>query len=385
MQVGIDMRAYSNSQYGGIAEYIRRVVLCMVQQGKECEFKLFYNSKKQVQPLFSDHQFSYAKNYCYNYPSKAFFLSTQLLQKPKIDSLLKGVDVFFSPHILPIALSNSTPRVLVVHDVSFQRFPHFFDIRRRVWHKAMHIKKQLNAAQHIITPSYATKSDVVSLYNIDPRKISVVPLGAPPAPHQQHPRHIQELLQEHFFISKPYILSLCVLEPRKNVTTLIRAFNEIAGDPAFSTLKLVIAGPFGWLYKDILKYAHSSPFYNRIVVTGAIPEALKHELYANASVFVYPSFFEGFGLQPLEAMSARVPVVASYSSSIPEVVGNAALLVDPRNARQIAATMREVLQDADVRNRLIESGVERIQQFSWEKCATQTLDTLKQVGKNVVQ
>ena len=384
MRLGIDMRAYSNSQYGGIAEYIRSVVWCMVQQERKCEFKLFYSSKKQVEPLFLDGQFSHIRNYFYRYPSKLFFLSTQILKKPSVDELLGGVDVFFSPHILPVALSRKTPHALVVHDVSFQRFPQFFDAKRRAWHRSIHLKRQLRSVHRIITPSSATKADLVSLYNANPEKISVIPLGVSRANTQRSARN-WKVLQKQFSVSKPYILSLCVLEPRKNITTLIRAFNEIAGKPEFQNLKLVIAGPYGWSYKDILKQAHASQFQQRIVVTGAIPENLKYELYSNASVFVYPSFFEGFGLQLLEAMSAGVPVVASYTSSIPEVVGNATLFIDPRNAKQIAAVLQEVLGDKELQNNIIQAGVDRAQQFSWEKCATQTFHTLKQVSKDVVQ
>ena len=384
MRLGIDMRAYSNSQYGGIVEYIRNVVRYMVQQERTGEFKLFYSSKKHIEPLFLDTQFSHTQNYFYNYPSKLFFLSTQLLQKPSVDVLLKGVDVFFSPHILPVALSNNTPQVLVVHDVSFQRFPQFFDTKRRMWHKAMHIKKQVRSAHHIITPSHATKADLMSLYSVDSQKISVVPLGVSRTTTQQS-AHRWEALQKQFSISKPYILSLCVLEPRKNITTLIRAFNDIANKPAFQNLKLVVAGPYGWSYKDILQQARTSQFQERIIITGAIPEELKYELYCNASVFVYPSFFEGFGLQPLEAMSAGVPVVASHTSSIPEVVGNAALFIDPRNAKQIAAVIQELLGDKELQHHLTHAGLDRVQKFSWEKCATQTFNILKQVGKDVVQ
>ena len=373
MRIGIDMRAYSGSQYGGIVEYIRRVVGCMVKQGQEHEFKLFYNSRQPIQPLALPSQCSNVYTYEYHYPNKIFFLSTQLFNQPKVDELLGGVDVFLSPHILPIALSDSVRRVLVVHDISFQRFPQFFDAKRRVWHKTMHIKKQLHAAHHILTPSNATKSDIMSLYNIESHNISVTPLGVAYPKQQPSPKN-WDILQQQFSLSSPYILSLCTLEPRKNITTLARAFDEIACEPAFQNLQLVIAGPFGWLYKDILKRIRESRFANRIVVTGSIPEALKYDLYAHASAFVYPSFFEGFGLQPLEAMNAGVPVVASYSSSIPEVVGNAALLVDPRNAKQIARAIQEVLQDNALRTNLIQAGYTRAQQFSWEKCAKTTLE-----------
>ena len=378
------MRSYSHSQFGGVFEYIRNIVPRMIQQGSDCEFVLFYNSHKQAQPLFLDGRFANAHNFYSAYPNKILFASTQLLGKPKVDKLLGGADVVFSPHIISVALSDSARQVLVVHDVSFQRFPQFFDAKRRAWHRAMNIKKQVRAAQHIITPSYATKLDLISLYNTDPEKISVVPLGVSRATTQPS-LHCWEMLRQEFSLSQPYILSLCVLEPRKNLKTLIRAFNAIADKPVFQNLKLVIAGPFGWSYKDILKQARASRFADRIAITGAVPENLKYELYRRSSVFVYPSFFEGFGLQPLEAMKAGVPVVASYSSSIPEVVGNAALLVDPRNARQIAAVIQEVLLDEPLRKTLIQAGANRVKRFSWDKCAAQTLDILKQVGEDVVQ
>ena len=140
MRLGIDMRAYSNAQYGGIAEYIRNVVWRMAQQERECEFKLFYSSRQKVEPLFLDGQFPHARNYFYRYPSKLFFLSTQVLKKPAVDSLLGGVDVFLVRIFYPLLFRRTRPKFWLSTMFLLNDFPHFFDAKRKAWHKAMHIK-----------------------------------------------------------------------------------------------------------------------------------------------------------------------------------------------------------------------------------------------------
>jgi len=173
-------------------------------------------------------------------------------------------------------------------------------------------------------------------------------------------------------IPEKFILYFGTIEPRKNLIGLIKAF-ELLKD---KSIKLVIAGTKGWLYQDIFKIASQSKRKKDIIFTGFVKEEDKPYLYNLAQSFVYPSFFEGFGFPPLEAMACGIPTIVSANSSLPEVVGDAALMVNPKNIDELAWAMEESLVNNQLRERLIKKGLTQAQKFSWQRCAQQTLKVL---------
>ena len=170
---------------------------------------------------------------------------------------------------------------------------------------------------------------------------------------------------------------LGALEPRKNILGILKAFSFLKSSSQIpKDSALVIAGPLGWLYTGILKFCKSSPYRESIHLIGPVEETDKARLYSLAKVFVYPSFFEGFGFPPLEAMTAGVPVITSNISSLPEVVGGASLMVNPYNIKEIAEAMKSLFLDQNLRDFYIKKGFEQVKKFSWRKTAEQTLKVI---------
>jgi len=184
-------------------------------------------------------------------------------------------------------------------------------------------------------------------------------------------------LKKKYNLPDRFVLYFGTIEPRKNLIGLIKAFELLKSQgERGSQIKLVIAGTNGWLYKDILKTAQESKYRRDIIFTGFIEDKDKPYLYNLAELFVYPSFFEGFGFPPLEAMACGLPTIVSHTSSLPEVVGQGALMIDPYNIDELAWAMEMALTDSNLKERLIKKGIAQAKKFSWSKCARQTLKVL---------
>jgi glycosyltransferase involved in cell wall biosynthesis len=353
MTIGVDIRVLARGTRTGVEEYTLRLLSHLLPLDKNIHYKLFYNAFSKVDLDYDWLHLDNVSLYDFRIPNRAFFFTTRYLNQPKIDRLLNGIDLYFNPHFFTAPVS--VPKVITFHDLSFKRHPEFFSWKKRMWQfLLMNTLKEARQAKKIIAVSESTKNDLVNLYRIDPEKIQVIYSGVgnfrPGSPGKT-------------------ILYFGTIEPRKNLIGLIRAFRMIK-KPG---LKLVLAGSMGWLYKDILKEAAGDP---DIVFTGFFKEEDKEKLYRSASLFVYPSFFEGFGFPPLEAMACGVPVIVSNTSSLPEIVGDAALMVDPYNIDEMAWLMNEGLNNVCLREELIKRGLARAQMFSWERCARETLKVL---------
>jgi glycosyltransferase involved in cell wall biosynthesis len=191
-----------------------------------------------------------------------------------------------------------------------------------------------------------------------------------------------QAVRQRYGIARDYILSVGSLQPRKNLVRLIHAYVNLRRRDDDVDHQLVIVGKKGWLYQDIFRAARESPFVEDIIFTGYVPEEDLPALYSGATVFVYPSIFEGFGLPVLEAMACGVPVITSNSSSLPEVVGEAAILVNPYDERAIEVALRQVVWNAELRRELSERGLRRAQQFSWRRTAELTVRAYEEVVRS---
>lgn len=387
MIIGIDIRVLGPKFKSGIEEYVGNLLAHMLSLDSGIKFKLFYSSFGDLPAGGSaDYDFFHLPNVevkKFRFPNRLIFYSSRLFNFPKIDKLLGGVDVFFSPHFFISALSRNVKRVTTFHDLSFEHFPEFFTRQQRFWHRfGMNPSWQAKFSDRIIAVSESTKNDLVKRYSIDPAKIEVIYSGISPMIKRPSQDKL-ELFRRREKLPENFILFLGKLEPRKNVIGLIKALNvlKLSGDPPTGgdDMHLVIAGSRGWLCKDIFKEAEKSPYRSQIIFKDYISDEARPYYYSLASVFVYPSFFEGFGFPPLEAMTCGTPVVASNNSSLPEVVGEAGLLVDPYNVSDMAEAIRNLLEDKRLRDSLIKKGLARSQQFSWQKCAEKTLEILVKI------
>lgn len=378
MKIGVDIRVLVKGAQSGIEEYAASLLKEMIRLNDSDEFVLFFNafSRERV-------DFDWMKKE--NVSLKEFHLPNQLFNYashfgfPKIDKMIGGADVFFSPHFLSAALSKQCKKVVTFHDLSFLRYPEFFPLRKRYWHFLMDIKKQAEQADKIIAISESTKNDLIEFYGIEENKIRVIYSGI--SPEFKKMEKYSECLKDmkaKYKLPENFILYLGTIEPRKNINAIIEAFeiikeNKLSPD---DDLKLVIAGGFGWLYEDVVKAAKNSPFAGDIVFTGAVEAMDRAGIYNLAKLFVFPSFFEGFGFPPLEAMACGVPVITSNCSSLPETAGEGAVMIDPYRPEEIAIAAREVFNDDNLRDVLVQKGFEQVKKFSWEKCAQDTIDTM---------
>lgn len=294
-------------------------------------------------------------------PGKLFDATSRFLRWPAIDRWVKA-DLAFSPHF-NILHTRSIPRVVTFHDLSFLHHPYFFSRKQRIWHWLQDAKRQAENAAAIIAVSEFTKSDLVAHFGIPAEKIRVIYSGIAPI-FFETPKEPPS--------SKPYILYLGTLEPRKNVPAIIRAFSLLKQKPLFRDFRLVLAGRAGWLYGDVAKEVAASPFRGDIALTGPVADSDRPALYRNASLFVYPSFFEGFGFPPLEAQASGCPVIVAERTSLRETLGNSALFINPWNVGELAEAMEEALADAKIRVALSRAGRDNAARFSWERTAEQT-------------
>ena len=293
--------------------------------------------------------------------------------------MLGGLDLMFLPNMTFEALSEDVKMIMAVHDLSFEWDPSFFSRKKRLWHKFVDPKNLIGRADRIIAVSESTKNDLVRLYNESDDKVSVVNPGIDKS-FEPYPEEALELIRvkDKYKLPEKFILYLGTLEPRKNIIGLIKAFEELKRNTDLPH-QLVIAGGKGWLYEDIFKKQQSSKYRDSIKFAGFIDHEDKVAFYNLADVFCYPSFYEGFGFPPLEAMASGTPVVSSSVSSLPETLGDAALLIDPYNISEITLGIKSVLEDKNLADRLKQKGIKRAEKYNWENTTRETLDIFKEI------
>jgi len=379
MIIGIDIRMLARGARTGVEEYAINLFSNMFCLDKSVKYKLFYNGYKKMELDYDWLELPNVELIQFKIPNRVLDFSFRVLNYPKVDELLKGVDVFFSPHIFLSSMSKKCKTVVTFHDLSFEKYPEFYSAGKNYWHFSMSPKKQAKKADQIIAVSQSTKDDLIDLYGIEPSKIKVIYSGVDNESRIVNSESRILEVRKKYNLPEKYILYLGTLEPRKNIIGLIKAFELFKKSYKLqaTSYKLVIAGAKGWLYEDIFKAANNSSVKDDIVFTGFVEDKDKSVLYGNAELFVYPSFYEGFGFPPLEAMTYGVPVITSNFSSLPEAVGDAAIMVDPYNLDELAEAMEMVLTDDKLKNFLIQKGFERMKKFNWKKCAEETLEVLK--------
>ncbi len=330
------------------------------------------------------------------------FVETRIIPWPRLWTHLRLAvelhqhppDVLFVPaHVLP--LYCPVPAVVTVHDLGYRHYPEAhrpFDRRYLDWTTRRHTR----VARHIIADSLATKQDLLDFYAANPNQINVVYLGRDEKLARVTDPQLIAQTKAKYHIDGDYLLYIGTLHPRKNLVRLVEAFHQAilnltgrggsTSDKDVSglnqqSLKLVIAGKRGWLYNAIFKRVQSLGLTERVIFPGYVDDHDKPALLSGALVYVFPSLYEGFGLPVLEAMACGTPVLTSNISSLPEVAGEAALLVNPNHTEEIAGGLVQLMTNANLRQQLIERGYGQIHEFSWPRAATQVLEIL---GKTVV-
>jgi glycosyltransferase involved in cell wall biosynthesis len=296
-------------------------------------------------------------------------------------------DLLFVPsHVLPLVHPRRS--VVTVHDLGFLYHPEAHTLSQNFYLR-WSTRHNARAATRILADSQATRRDLVRHYSIPDSKIAVVYPGRDETLAPVTDPALLSAVRARYGLAGLYLLYIGTLHPRKNLVRLVQAFGSFlqssadgSGAPVTS-LQLVLAGQKGWLYDDILAQVRKLGLSDRVVLTGYVPDADLPALLSGALAFVFPSLYEGFGLPLLEAMACGTPAICSDASSLPEVAGDAALLVDPTDTEALADALARLVVDEGLRRELVERGFRQMQRFSWRRCAEETLRVLEEVGRGL--
>ena len=288
-----------------------------------------------------------------------------------------GINLFHSPAFV-CPLIKICPTIITIHDMAYLLYPGKFVNAYRRYLKFW-VPLCVKVADKVITDSFCSKRDIIRLLKIPEEKIEVVYLGKDSSFKQITDKAlIDEFCIKHG-IKKKFILHVGTLEPRKNITGLIKAYSIFKKENNECDFNLVIAGEKGWMYSSIFALVEKLKLENSVTFIGYIEDGELPILYNAAKVFVYPSLYEGFGLPVLEAMACGIPVITSNTSSLPEIVGDAGIMVDPRDSAALAAAIQKVILDNDLREEMIRKGLKKAENFSWEKTAKETTQIYNKV------
>ena len=364
MHIAIDAHSVG-ARLGGNESYATNLITALAEIDQTNQYTIFV-TRQEARERFS--------NRWPNFRIRATLPHTPLIRIPlTLSAELRRhpVDVlhvqFTAPPFAPC------PVVVSLHDLSFEHLPETFKRRSRTQLRLTVRRSVKNAAQIIALSEFARR-DIIDTYNVPEGKVTTIPL-APPAWLQPitSDKELQRVRQT-YGIDGDYILAVGSIQPRKNLPHLIKAYSLLRHGPAAGKLpRLVIVGRNAWLFEETLRSLQQSGVSESVVLTGYVPDSDLAALYSGALCFVYPSYFEGFGLPPLEAMKCGAPVIVGNRTSLPEVVGNAALQVDPFDPSSIAAAIQAIISDAALRAELRAKGMARAKQFDWNETARQTL------------
>lgn len=378
MKIGVDIRVLMDRYYSGIAHYSANLLNELIKISDDQEYRLFYNSFRNIDEKMSKWKSERTKLVSTKYPNKLFnYFAQKLLKKPEIDKLLGDIDIFWSPHFNFTNLSEKAKHILTIHDLSFMRYPEYFSRRKNFWHKAVSLKEQAKKCQALIAVSNNTKNDIIELLGIAEEKVFVVYSGL--NKFKGHISYDDELsfLEKHQ-LKNNYILYLGNIEPRKNIAGLINAYNILRDrNIRLVDTQLVLAGGTGWKNREIYLARENSPYKENIKFIGHVSTKEREILFKKANFLVYPSFYEGFGFPPLEAMEASLPVITSNISSLPEVVENAALTINPYDINDLARSMELLIYNNGLKETLKKEGKIQAEKFKWSKTAKKYLEIFK--------
>ncbi len=375
MHIGINYTS-ALKQGGGIGRYTRGLVNALARLDLRNRYTLIVSKDSPLSALPS---------LPHNFTLKTLPLSERLLTilwhrldfPLSIDRWSGPFDLFHSPDFVLPPL-RKTPGILTVHDLSFIQHPDGAVPKLRRWLNKV-VPDSVNRACHILADSQSTQKDLVTLLNVEPNKISIVGAGIESRFKPITDVSTLDRIRKKYRLPERFVLGLGTLEPRKNYEGLIEAFNLLQSN--HPDLHLVIAGGKGWLYDSIFEAAAQSPAAKRIHLIGFVADEDLPALYSLAQVFAFPSYYEGFGIPVLEAMACGAPVVAANNSSLPEIVGEAAILLPATDTAALADAVGQFLLHSSLREEYCKLGIEQAKKFTWEAAAKKLLTVYQRLAK----
>lgn len=366
MRIAVDLRSLQSGFVSGVENYTLNLLEHLLSLDKQNSYLLFYNAWHK--PAVETLHYLNSQIVSTRIPNKLLNLSLKA-KVVSLDKFLGPVDCFFMPNLNQFNVGPHLKLVVTVHDLSPVVSPEFYDLKRRLWHKFLGFNEIFKRADKIFAVSHYTKLDLIRLFGVAETKIKVIHPGID---HKNFSDDIEpaklRMARNLYGLPGEYILFLNTIEPRKNLNNLIKAF-EILN----SNADLVVAGKPGWKHRKIFRMIKKSKKASKIKYLGYIDEVYKAAVIRLAKVLVYPSFYEGFGFQPLEAMACGVPVIASQLTALPEIVRDGALLVNPYDELSIKMALEALLTNTALRQSLIAKGKNRAADFNWNETAKKVL------------
>jgi len=367
MKVCIDIQS-AIAQRAGVGRYTKMLVEHLgILRGSD-ELALFYfDFKRQGIPFPVS---GVSQRACRWVPGRIVQKAWKTVGWPPFDSFSGPADVFHFPNFIrpPLARGKS---VVTIHDVAFLRYPETIESANYRYLTAQ-IRQTVERADAIITVSQFTANEVAELLHVPQQKLFPIASGLDQS-FQRPGQDALNLMRRELNIERPYLLTVGTLEPRKNIGFLLDVFEKLEGFDG----DLVIAGMRGWKYEPLLERMRNSPKAARIKYVEYVDEQLLPSLYAGANLFVFPSLYEGFGFTPLEAMQNETPVISSAAGSLPEVLGEAAVIVQDMTVDAWVSAIQALLPDTARRQQLVARGLRHVRQFTWAETARKTWDVYR--------
>jgi glycosyltransferase involved in cell wall biosynthesis len=372
MRIAVDLRSLMET--GGKISGVENYLLSILDRLPNDGYFGFYNSYRKVKMAKLKSGFE-VKNT--SIPNKILNGGLSFFNQPKFEKLYGKFDVLWMPDLRPFAIEKETKLAITVHDLSPVTWPELYSAKRRLWHRVVRYEKSFKRADLIFAVSEYTKHDLIKIFGVNPEKIKVIHSAID---HESFNPNVEQVekqrIKNKYNLPDKFILSISTIEPRKNISSLISAFERIKDQETY----LVIAGRLGWLYKDLLKQVNESSKSDRIILTDYVSEEDKPGLISLSEIVCYPSYYEGFGFVPLEAMACGVPVITSARTSMPEVCKDAAVLIEPTSLVDLVSALDSLLSDKSLAESYRVKGLQRAKEFTWQKTVSEVHRYLKELA-----
>jgi len=374
MKIGIDIRTLMDEYYTGVSEYTINLVKALLRVDEKNDYVLYYNSFFNIEkriPKFESHKVKVIRK---KYPNKILNYGLfKVFDWPKLDNVL-NCDLLFLPHINFASKTKKSMGVLTIHDLSFLRYGEFFSLRKNFWHWIINVKELVALFDYVIAISENTKRDIIELLGVPENKIKVIYSCVDDSMRQVKYR-------SKISLPKNFFLCLGTMEPRKNLEVVIEAYVLIRKkSKKYDNYKLVIAGSNGWRSAYLYEMIKKTGFEKDIIILGYVDIFLRNELYKKAVMLIFPSIYEGFGFPPLEAALVGTPVITSNTTSMPEILGKNAFLVDPLRVNEVALLIQKILTNINYSKDNTKKINQEIKTYKWDDVA---LEYVKIFEKNI--